>query len=80
MTFTIDSSPAIAFGLQCVLCKHRSLHYGGGCAAFPQGIPAAIARDEFDHSAPYPGDNGIRFELIVPADLEPEREEAVASA
>ena len=32
------------------------------CEAFPQGIPEEIWVGEFDHTKPYPGDNGIRFE------------------
>jgi hypothetical protein len=36
---------------------------GYACEAFPDGIPEAIYPEGFDHRQPYPGDNGIRFEL-----------------
>ncbi len=32
------------------------------CAAFPDGIPDAIAYGNNLHLTPYPGDNGIQFE------------------
>lgn len=32
------------------------------CTAFPEGIPADILANRFDHTAPYPDDAGIRFE------------------
>lgn len=48
---------------QCVSCKH----YTGlwTCKAFPSPdrIPAEIATGHFDHSEPYPGDHGIRYEV-----------------
>jgi len=32
------------------------------CEAFPDGIPDEIAYGDVDHTKPYPGDHGIRFE------------------
>ncbi len=48
--------------LQCFVCKHKNKS-GFSCKAFPKGIPEDILQqDDFDHSKPYPNDNGIRFE------------------
>ena len=50
---------------QCILCaNYRSDKYGLVCEAYPNGIPNAIINGEHDHTKPYPGDNGIRFEPI----------------
>lgn len=38
------------------------------CAAFPGGIPEAIATDGADHREAFPGDGGIRFEQDPAAD------------
>lgn len=49
----------------CQFCKHRNDDADGFvCAAFPGGIPDAIAMDgaSDEHREPYPGDKGIRFE------------------
>lgn len=49
----------------CLDCKHLDKQAPRGvmrCKAFPVGIPAPILMMEHDHHAPYPGDNGIRFE------------------
>jgi hypothetical protein len=32
------------------------------CAAFPDGIPAEIALGLNMHTAPFPGDHGVRYE------------------
>lgn len=54
----------------CWYCRHR-VAGTWTCAAFPGGIPEAIADGDFDHRADYPGDDGIRFEprtdMRVPA-------------
>ena len=47
---------------QCFNCKH----YWGvfSCNAYPNGnIPTAIATGLHDHTKPFKGDNGVRFEL-----------------
>jgi hypothetical protein len=48
--------------LPCLGCKHFDRQTGWTCAAFPDGIPEAVLQFRNDHTAPFPGDNGIRFE------------------
>ena len=47
---------------QCISCRHYRGPYT--CAAFPGSIPEEIITGGFDHSQPYPGDGGIRFEEV----------------
>ena len=47
----------------CVYCKH--LRKNLECDAFPNGIPEEIfILGESDHTKPFKGDKGIRFEPI----------------
>jgi len=49
---------------QCISCNRYLFHNGKVfvCFAFLKGIPSKIFTGEVDHSLPYPGDNGIRWE------------------
>lgn len=47
---------------QCPVCKFYI--EGLKCKAFPKGIPEEILIGESDHTEPFKGDNGIRFEPI----------------
>ncbi|MBS4008706.1 MAG: hypothetical protein KGZ45_09845 [Clostridium sp.] len=54
------------YGKQCAGCKHLSLErptdgIGSKCAAFTR-IPREILDGQHDHTLPFPGNNGIRFE------------------
>src|SRR4051794_9495486 len=53
---------------QCDACIHLDRDTPGGyrCAAFPEWIPVPIQANKHDHSKPYPGDHGIRYEQIRP--------------
>lgn len=46
--------------VQCAICKHS--RGDNTCEAFPKGIPEVILTGVHDHSEPYDGDHGIRFE------------------
>lgn len=49
---------------QCSRCVHYDRAEPGKtrCSAFPRGIPIDILTGRIDHSKPYSGDGGIRFE------------------
>lgn len=56
------TTPAIPI---CESCARVGPGPEGGfaCAAFPDGIPEEIYPGGFDHRQPFPGDNGVRWEL-----------------
>ena len=53
----------ISVSVQCKRCMWR-LPSTIACVAFPDGIPKKIILGAFDHTKPYPKDNGIRFEKV----------------
>lgn len=53
---TIGSAPV------CLYCRHYQRR--GICDAFPNGIPLHIWSGANPHGSMFPGDHGIRFEVI----------------
>ena len=53
----------------CTFCRHHKIGSDRQCAAFPNGIPMEIWLGRNKHSASYPGDQGIQFQIsdnVVP--------------
>jgi hypothetical protein len=50
----------------CLTCVHYGRPPVGGlpCKAFPKGIPDDILSSKVIHTAPYPGDHGIRYQPV----------------
>ena len=53
----------IDMSVQCLDCKNLNNNMTT-CKAFRNGIPVKILTGGFDHTKPFKGDNGIRFESI----------------
>jgi hypothetical protein len=52
----------IEMSVQCVTCKWKGEALR--CVAFPDNIPRPILEGEVDHTNPYLGDNGYRYEAL----------------
>ena len=64
----------------CLACRHldREKDQQHTCNAFTEGIPEEIWTNRHDHHNPYPGDNGVRFEILAIREAEPARRERVS--
>lgn len=56
-----DNDPVFEQVGICHQCAHRRGVLT--CKAFPNGIPQEILRGDVMHTSPYPGDQGIVFQL-----------------
>jgi len=54
----------IDMSIQCLACKNLRNNMTT-CRAFKDGIPVKILTGHWDHTKPFRGDNGIRFERIL---------------
>jgi len=52
----------LAYSPVCIECKNIKSLVDRTCKAFPKGIPIQIWNGKNNHTKPYKGDNGIRFE------------------
>lgn len=53
-----------AYSTICARCKHLKSSTDRTCKAFPKGIPSQIWNGENDHTKPFKGDSGTRFEHV----------------
>ena len=62
----------------CLACQHldREKENKHVCSAFEEGIPEEIWTNRHDHHDPYPGDNGIRFEIVPLGERERKKQKA----
>lgn len=60
-----DTSNYDLIRTQCGRCANLTNLANRRCIAFPDGIPKEIWSNQFNHTRPYQGDNGIRFAISL---------------